>query len=136
MSGCIEPKRYKSPDGRYRVRRKGKYVLLYRVLWEEANGPIPDGLFLLHKCDNPSCVNLEHLFLGTQTDNMRDCSQKRRIAHGNRTGTSKLTEETAIYAMARLLVGEKQSDVAAAFGVQQMTMSKLWRGVTWGWLFQ
>jgi len=53
-------------------------------VWEEANGPIPDGMGVLHHCDNPPCKNLDHLFLGTQKDNMRDMEEKGRgrKAHG------------------------------------------------------
>lgn len=50
----------------------------HRVAWELAYGPIPSGMAVLHRCDNPPCCNAEHLFLGTQGDNVRDMVAKNR----------------------------------------------------------
>ena len=67
------------PDGYPRIAlTHTKTVRVSRYLWEQSNGPIPDGLYVLHKCDNPLCVNIQHMFLGTQQDNMTDMINKHR----------------------------------------------------------
>ena len=66
-------------DGYGRVTVASKNVVAHRFAWELEYGPIPEGIFVLHRCDNRPCVNAGHLFLGTQKDNMDDMVQK----HGN-----------------------------------------------------
>lgn len=56
----------------------GKEVGAHRAAWIEANGPIPDGMWVLHRCDTPACINIDHLFLGTPADNTADMIQKGR----------------------------------------------------------
>lgn len=56
--------------------------LVHRVAWKLWVGPIPDGLCILHRCDNPSCFNLDHLFLGTNAENSRDMVMKGRARNG------------------------------------------------------
>ena len=63
----------------------------HRVSFELTNGPIPIGMKVLHRCDNPSCVNPAHLFLGTQRDNIKDRDSKNRQSRGEMQGQSKLT---------------------------------------------
>lgn len=67
-----------------RMTHKGRLQVAHRLSWEEVNGPIPAGLYALHKCDNPSCINPNHLFLGTYSDNIRDAWAKGR--NKGRTG--------------------------------------------------
>lgn len=55
-----------------------RWIPAHRAAWELANGPIPDGTYVLHRCDNPPCVAVNHLFLGTHSDNMRDMLSKNR----------------------------------------------------------
>jgi hypothetical protein len=74
----------------------GKHVPTHRMSWMIYKGKIPKGLFICHHCDNPSCVNPEHLFLGTAKDNHDDCISKNRIAFGKRNKSSKLTYDKAV----------------------------------------
>ena len=75
-----------SKNGRYgHLTVGGKSKPAHVVAWELATGePVPEGLKVLHKCDNTRCVRKGHLFLGTQLDNMRDCSIKGRLKPGGR----------------------------------------------------
>lgn len=66
-------------DGYGQLRVNGVLTSSHRFSWEIHNGPIPDGMIICHKCDTPSCVNPDHLFLGTLSDNMQDAMQKGRF---------------------------------------------------------
>lgn len=62
-----------------KIKMDGKVLLVHRIVYEEAHGPLPEGIFALHSCDNPPCCELEHLFPGTAGDNSRDAAAKGRL---------------------------------------------------------
>lgn len=66
-------------DGYGQLKHKGKQFRTHRIAYEIYIGPIPDGMFICHHCDNPPCVNPKHLFLGTPKDNLMDASKKGRL---------------------------------------------------------
>lgn len=71
-----------NPDGYIRLWRNKKTIKLHRQVYEENNGPIPNGMVVMHTCDNPPCINPEHLVLGTQRKNMEDAINKGRLVLG------------------------------------------------------
>lgn len=75
---CWPWKGYINPDGYGRIQWDGRTQNAHRISWIIQKGTIPQGLQVLHKCDNPPCVNLEHLFLGTHNDNIADKMKKGR----------------------------------------------------------
>jgi hypothetical protein len=78
--------------------RSGGMLLTHRVSWEMLRGPIPDGMNVLHRCDSPPCVNPDHLFLGTQADNVADMLAKGRgnAPTGSRHYRAKLNEQMVL----------------------------------------
>lgn len=80
-SDCQEWDGYRSAAGYGRVQVDHKEWLAHRLVWTQANGPIPEGLVVRHRCDNPPCVNLEHLELGTQKENGQDMVERNRTGN-------------------------------------------------------
>jgi hypothetical protein len=100
---------------------------VHRVAYELLVGPIPEGMHVLHSCDNRACFNPAHLFLGTHQDNMADAKRKGRFnpSREPKPHLRKLTPEQAAEVRALLDAGLKQSEVAARFGVHQVTVSDI-----------
>ncbi len=109
----------------------GKHIKAHRYSWVICFGEIPKGLFVLHRCDVPLCVNPEHLFLGTQRDNVDDMMEKKRHTFGEVNGRAKITESDV--RLIRKLVGDGHppSRVADSFGISGCTVSHIMCGRTW-----
>jgi len=75
--------------GKFRIGKLNVYA--HRFSYSTHKGEIPKGMFVLHKCDNPTCVNPDHLELGTQVKNLRDCVKRRRAYMGEKCALSKIT---------------------------------------------
>jgi hypothetical protein len=117
----------------------GKTVLSHRFAWELVNGPIPEGMCVCHKCDVRSCVNIDHLFIGTHDDNMKDMVQKKRAFRsiGEKDGMAKLTEEQVLDIRKKYVKGTGPHNrgntyqLAAEFGVSQYYINRIGRRERW-----
>lgn len=118
------------------VRWAGRTQRAHRIAYTLAYGQIPDGLNVLHSCDNPPCCNPAHLFLGTQAENSADMIRKNRV---NRTARfigaahprAKLTEEAVFEARWLRKAGMPWRRLAARFGVSKTTITAAVIGRTW-----
>lgn len=114
-------------------RRGSKMLKAHRVSWELHFGEIPDGVCVLHKCDNPACVRPGHLFLGTQQDNVTDMMQKGRQGKtGPQAGAGaklKLTPKQ-VQSLRAEGYSMSQQKLAAKYGIGQNTVSRILRGVS------
>lgn len=134
-NGCFIVISHKSDEEGYiSLQRNGKRMSAHRVIWERKFGPIPEGLCILHKCDVRNCINPEHLFLGTKTDNNRDRDQKGRTAQGEKIGRAKLKEQDIHQIRKLLKEGVSQRKIAKIFKVHYATISKINTGKHWKYL--
>jgi hypothetical protein len=103
------------------------HIASYRIFV----GEIPKKKFVLHKCDNPPCVNPDHLFLGTQADNMADKTTKNRQAKGERHGMSKLTSEAVSDIRKRYAEGTIKARLAEEYGISRTHVARVINGSIW-----
>jgi HNH endonuclease len=146
-SGCWDWLQSCSPSGYGRSWHEGKIWRANRLAWHLFRGPIPKGLRVCHKCDRPRCVNPDHLFLGTDADNIADRDAKgrhwvrsgdehgirrhpERAPHGERNGSAKLTRQQVVEI--RSLVGTaSHREIGRRFGISQQTTSRIISGELW-----
>ena len=115
---------------------KTKLCLAHRLSWELHNGPIPNGLCVLHKCDNPPCVNPNHLFLGSRKDNNLDKIKKGRSPNlkGSNSGRAVLIESQILEIRELLKTDLTQQEIGNLYGVSRSTIKEIKCGSNWGWL--
>jgi hypothetical protein len=133
--GCWECVSHKPHwTGYIQLTRRFKKDSLHRKAYEEEIGEIPEGLIILHSCDNPLCFNPSHLSVGTRADNMKDRDAKNRQSKGETHGTAKLTEDEV---REILKDSRSQKEIAEEYGVSQPTICNIkarrrWRHIMVG----
>ena len=126
-------------NGYARCTRQGITYFTHRWIWQECFGEIQDGIEVCHRCDNPSCINPEHLFLGTQADNIRDCVRKMRHSFGEKNHFAVLTSnEVREIRKMRSSYGKKRNPfnhttqkVAKEYGISRQQVNRIMSGETW-----
>lgn len=133
-TGCHVYSGRKDSYGYAQVKDGPKAVLLHRWVYINAHGDIGD-LHVLHKCDNRSCINIDHLFLGTHAENMKDMKEKKRCnpptGFSHKRPMAKLTNEQVIEIKNLLQRGYKQADIARDFKVSRQIISDISLNKTW-----
>lgn len=133
----------RSNQGYGSLRVDGRMLKAHRVAWELARGPVPDGLCVLHRCDNPPCCNVDHLFLGTVAINNADRAAKGRSQGVFRSGPNhpatkrrgeahwqaRLSAADVAAIRSAHKAGEAQSSIAKKYAVHPSTISRVARGV-------
>ncbi|WP_158618922.1 MULTISPECIES: HNH endonuclease [Pantoea] len=134
---CWEWQRHTNNAGYGKLTINGRGVYAHRLAYQLTKGDLPQGMEVLHSCDNPACINPAHLAAGTHSQNMKDCSAKGRakmptvIVRGERNGAAKL-REVDVRSIKRLLEkGWTQRDIAERFGISQSQVSHIKLGRAW-----
>jgi len=131
VGDCLEWQARKNRHGYGTFKMGGKSWLAHRASWLILKGQDPKDLKVLHKCDNPACVDPDHLFLGTQAENVVDMVSKDRHIKGEAVENSKLVEADVAEIRRLARVGWRQKDIAEEFGVSRPCISRLLSGKTW-----
>lgn len=124
LTGCREWHGIVNRKGYGSIRWNTKWEKTHRAMWEYHNGPIPKGMHVLHACDNPSCIEIVHLFLGTNKDNIDDKLKKDRS--GKNLSIAKVREVKKMISH-----GISQTDIANFFGINQSSVSRIASGLRW-----
>lgn len=135
-SGCIEWTRAKNAYGYGLFSVRFEKWLAHRWAYVQAHGPLPPGIHVCHRCDNPACVNVDHLFAGTQADNLQDASRKGRVnktvkLRGEEHPNSKTDAATVLEIRNRFKRGARQIDIAKDFNMSPDWINRIVRFKSW-----
>lgn len=117
--------------GQIKLPRQRKQDYAHRIAYLIHKGDIPEGKHVCHTCDNPLCVNPNHLWLGSSAENQQDMKAKGRSLYGERNSRAVLTEDGVRKIRQLLSQGLSQDKVARMFGIQQMEVSRIHRKLRW-----
>jgi hypothetical protein len=147
-SGCLLWTGTRNRDGYGQTEIRRKVFGVHRLAWAAVHGEVPVGLCVMHRCDTPACVNVDHLSLGTQQENTADRVAKGRSAFGLRNGAhtmpkrrsrclgekhpmATLTEHVVRQIRAAMDAGALQREVAVRFGVSQSQVGRIQHRTSW-----
>jgi len=142
-NGCLEWTRSTQKFGYGQINIDGRPIVVHRVAWTLANGPIPPGMNVLHHCDNPPCAETEpseaypegHLFLGTKADNTKDMMAKGRGRYephrGEDHGCAVLTLVQVQQIRERRAEGQTLASIGLQFGVTKQQIWRITKGLSW-----
>jgi len=113
------------------IESKGMKHYAHRVSYELFVGPIPKGMYVCHSCDNVACVNPNHLFLGTQKENLQDMASKGRSTRGVKNPMAKLSEEDVKDIKYLINTGLSSKDLGVEYGVSSAAINLIKQGKRW-----
>jgi hypothetical protein len=136
LTGCHEWQGSRHPQGYGLAKRvicEPVEPRAHRRAWIIANGPIPDGMLVLHDCDNPCCVNVDHLSLGTDADNSDDMYSRRRNVNlsGAEHARSKFSPEDVLRVKEAHKFGARPVDLCRIYGVSDAAVHNILSGKSW-----
>lgn len=135
LKKCWEWSGMMNTNGYGRFSYKDNHVLAHRVSFEMFVHEIPDGMVVCHKCDNRKCVNPMHLWVGSQSDNLKDAFRKGRMVHpeptGDKNGNAKLTWGKVREIRKLHESGVKKYLIASSFGISPSTVGNITNNQTW-----
>lgn len=133
VTGCHEWQRSINRGFYASIGYKGATMLVHRASYMAFKGEIPEGMLVLHSCDNRICINPDHLRIGNQTDNMRDRSERGRCAsqRGSKHGRAKLNDGDVRQIMQRISNNERDYQIAKHYSVTASNINSIRSGVSW-----
>lgn len=130
-TGCWMWQAFRNPKGYGMIYYDGRVWLAHRLSFTLHRHNIPGGLCACHSCDTPSCVNPDHIFLGSNADNVQDAVNKGRIPFGESRSNSKLTDELVMEMVSKYANGATSRELSEEYGIHEAYVPAIIRGKQW-----